>query len=171
MTHICYYETSYLKFGMDVFTAILYFVKLQIIHVTFLRCMKQISRSELDIFKYMVSYSLNLKQSQSLCVHVKRMFRLALYEVLLFLSGADSYVIVCFGLNPYPFMVICILVVVGCCVLIPLILVPLSRYLCKETRSRGKIIRRNPGMYMYAYHPILNCLQIMQYEVFLYPEW
>ena len=105
------------------------------------------------------------------------MFRLALNEVLLFLSDADPNVIVCFGLNPYPYMVICILVVVGCCVLISLILVPLSRYLCKETRSRGKIIRRNPGMYMYAYqllrfpYPILNCLQIMQYEVFLYPEW
>ena len=101
------------------------------------------------------------------------MFRLALKEVLLFLSDADPNVIVCFGLNPYPYMVICILVVVGCCVLIPL--VPLSRYLCKETRSRGKIIRRNPGMYAYQLlrfpYPILNCLQIMQYEVFLYPEW
>lgn len=143
MTHICFFETCNLKFEMDVFTAILYFVKLQIIHVTFLRCMKQISRSELDIFKYMVSYSLNLKQSQSLCVHVKRMFRLALYEVLLFLSDADPNVIVCFVSNPYPLMVICI--VVGCCVLILLILVPLSRYLCKEKRSRGEIISRNPG--------------------------
>ena len=167
MTHICYYETFNLKIGMDVFTAIIYVVKLM--HIMFLRCMK----SELDVFKYMVSYSLKSKQSQSLCV--KRMFRLALNEVLLFLSDADPNVIVCFWLNPYPYMVICILVVVGCCVLIPLILVPLSRYLCKETRSRGKIIRRNPGMYAYQLlrfpYPILNCLQIMQYEVFLYPEW